>query len=810
MIIPGTSCEFSLRSACHMKTSNRSVLRRSSANMPREWSGLPVAVLCAFGVIFADAACWFNSELHDEGVEVSTTEPCLNCTCSRGTLLCYLRVCPQLPNPPPAGCILLHRYHTCCPELICTDSFEGSNGLEARSEPNEEFDLGDPKALVGNACVVNGSVYGPGSAMDSSTFCEYCYCLRGKQICVKPKCLLPVDGCVPMYEETNCCPVHYNCTYDTPSTSTTTVQTTQLELNQGGCMVDGVYYKEGGKVLGIGYSVCDNCYCLRGILRCEPLSCAPPLFGCTPVIRPGECCAASYNCSGTIEIQPEPNYGHYPIISKDYAKFRKEVHDKNSVTVPTIKNQRTHGSTRHFTGPAFSSSTVKPFFYNSITTQGSKILPKVDQNSLDDRLNRRVETIETTEMTSTVDTTTMTEVFSTETTETTESESTTEFTTTESFPITLKTVLNSTDCTNLNEKSDSFELVETTTLPTTTSVDLEKQETVIFTTKIHTQNTTPALDLALIYNITKSKDPDYEYDYSEPSLPPSLPNLRIIPFVAADALDLENEKHNVIHPQERVTDISHTYNLFSPPVETEGGFIPKQPPILDNLYDEIVTTTTTISPQLREITCILDEQEINHGESIVSETTCNTCGCFYGNIVCQKTICPIPKIDCQKFLLQDPTTCCPLFACDNELPTVVLDRMDSPETVTPDPFRDVIRTEPAPNLQSLIVDVLKRKTTTEKPFSLDKVLQLLFSTEEEVTTTTSTTTTSTTTQRLSTTEFDSNTVDSSTSNVGILKLAGCNIYGRMYRVGRIISELSNPCLECRCTETGVQCRPLKC
>lgn len=45
---------------------------------------------------------------------------------------------------------------------------------------------------------------------------------------------------------------------------------------------------------------------------------------------------------------------------------------------------------------------------------------------------------------------------------------------------------------------------------------------------------------------------------------------------------------------------------------------------------------------------------------------------------------------------------------------------------------------------------------------------------------------------------------------GLLKLAGCNIYGRMYRVGRIISELSGPCLECMCTEVGVQCTPLTC
>lgn len=44
----------------------------------------------------------------------------------------------------------------------------------------------------------------------------------------------------------------------------------------------------------------------------------------------------------------------------------------------------------------------------------------------------------------------------------------------------------------------------------------------------------------------------------------------------------------------------------------------------------------------------------------------------------------------------------------------------------------------------------------------------------------------------------------------LLKLAGCNIYGRMYRVGKIIAELSSSCLECRCTEVGVTCTPLNC
>lgn len=61
-----------------------------------------------------------------------------------------------------------------------------------------------------------------------------------------------------------------------------------------------------------------------------------------------------------------------------------------------------------------------------------------------------------------------------------------------------------------------------------------------------------------------------------------------------------------------------------------------------------------------------------------------------------------------------------------------------------------------------------------------------------------------------TAEFVSKPSISLNDHLGILKLAGCNIYGRMYRVGRIISELSGPCLECKCTEVGVHCTRLNC
>ncbi|XP_037779893.1 proteoglycan 4-like isoform X3 [Penaeus monodon] len=43
---------------------------------------------------------------------------------------------------------------------------------------------------------------------------------------------------------------------------------------------------------------------------------------------------------------------------------------------------------------------------------------------------------------------------------------------------------------------------------------------------------------------------------------------------------------------------------------------------------------------------------------------------------------------------------------------------------------------------------------------------------------------------------------------GLLKLSACDILGRMYKVGEKISELSAVCKECQCTPVGVQCLPV--
>lgn len=121
-------------------------------------------------------------------------------------------------------------------------------------------------------------------------------------------------------------------------------------------------------------------------------------------------------------------------------------------------------------------------------------------------------------------------------------------------------------------------------------------------------------------------------------------------------------------------------------------------------------------------------------------------------------------------------------------------------------------------------------------FSLDSVLKLLFSSnasssnkltetaktpnvssvsdvrEDQETLVASSTSTERLTEETETVETSSKVLDNEIPmSVGsLLKLAGCNIYGRMYRVGRIITELSSPCEECRCTEIGVRCEQLEC
>lgn len=174
---------------------------------------------------------------------------------------------------------------------------------------------------------------------------------------------------------------------------------------------------------------------------------------------------------------------------------------------------------------------------------------------------------------------------------------------------------------------------------------------------------------------------------------------RIIPFLPSDALDAKKkseEKSRYPLLDERVTEPNiYTFtNLFSPPIETEGeptkiflcfwvkidlfagGFVPKEPPLLDNFYDTYHTTgiessavtPITASPiikpnEAKEKSCLSEGLEIRHGEAVTSKNVCVVCVCYYGDIVCQDPRCLPLKKGCHETGILDRATCCPRIIC---------------------------------------------------------------------------------------------------------------------------------------------------
>ncbi|XP_018304258.1 uncharacterized protein [Mycetomoellerius zeteki] len=913
-------------------------------------------------------------------------------------------------------------------------------------------------------------------------------------------------------------------------------------------------------------AACDNCFCAMGAIRCVPLACAPPLQGCSPIVREGQCCPSTYNCSGSIEVKATQNYASYAFVSKDYAKFRKETNfflglpypnHKKRPTIDQSTNPSVEGRGHRVVEERISTSTIDLEEDSSVATYSTAwpstmetdimdneiLIGTVDYKStlevttavtLTNELSSNTESTASFESTpaSTKDaesvigscTTCSTNTFTDSTIMTIENASSTDSSTISLEWTTMLpelTLNNGNDenedtgedenkntseneernedeaterGTTMGEKTDIIEKNKATVHPFAVSTDagemlipdekLSENSTIIKRTGGKRPVTSPSStilmpddilvmnvtvktnvsvghiqgvtinpirsippDIETILNIThREKGEDYDYDYSEQLLPPSLPNVRIIPFVAGDAVvkgkDVPSSKTGyspgsvVVPPKLRPTDASGFYdiatqeNRFSPPVETEGGFMPKEPSYFDVPYRSTdlnleIGTGVTVVPQITNLhkknndlsnKCHFEDMEYRHGEILPRAAFCIICMCYYGEIVCSSEKCPPLKIGCRR--INSEEKCCGKIVCveADESPTVVLDRADATApsqrqpTVSPDPFRDVIKTEPAPDLPSLIEDMIpylvERGITTPKPtsmtasktsaqglvgnqlqhppnfdfmevpliqppfdygeetvdssflekikygvnrgtsstdtvsltydfknqvldhkpfenpeadifdydrtmltklnsttdgskydfyrntteqkfamgnvsetktldrnftgeednrttkydnrtesdnfpsedgkttenvedvtiFSLDNVLKLLFSSntsssnkltettktlnvssvsgvrEDQETLVVSSTSAEGLTEETETVETSSKVLDNEIPmSVGsLLKLAGCNIYGRMYRVGRIITELSSPCEECKCTEIGVRCEQLEC
>jgi hypothetical protein len=54
---------------------------------------------------FPETGCYYQYRHYDEGDQIITNEPCLNCTCHNQMLMCFLRVCPFI-KPVGQNCVV--------------------------------------------------------------------------------------------------------------------------------------------------------------------------------------------------------------------------------------------------------------------------------------------------------------------------------------------------------------------------------------------------------------------------------------------------------------------------------------------------------------------------------------------------------------------------------------------------------------------------------------------------------------------------------------------------------------------------------
>ncbi|XP_049788544.1 uncharacterized protein LOC126192219 [Schistocerca nitens] len=899
----------------------------SSARHPLSQLGLPLpvastvlVVLVALSVlIFSEAAtvgCRHEGVTVPEGGVVATAEPCLSCRCSSGSLQCRLQVCPRMPQPQqlPPGCRLQLQPGKCCPQLVC-------------------------------GCTVGGQQYTEGVRIEvDRAQCKQCYCIRGRVQCTTLKCSPPIHGCTPVISNISCCPTRYECNRRDEERATGTTRASSIE----------------GTISSVGKK-------------------KNKIFERVPLQNYSTTTNNANRSPGTQE-RIHREMGPIDMENKIVSNNGTQNSTANNTTteeVETTTSDIQNATTLNFTSeenvtPTIMTETIPAFTEPENTTENLiqnettvaniiTAMERIDNLSPEDNKTENVTSNEiTTEVTDDI--------------------------------ITLQT--ESTFLTIIPTTIIMPEELDTVNVTVHTNVSISEpgtNNTSLLNNSAPSERVIPP-EIEAIINITQKKDPDYdEYDYNVPSLPPSLPGVRIIPFVAADAV-LENKGSPTVYPKpgkQRPTDnpvfykVSHP-NLFSPPIETEGGFIPQvsnlDGPFYESKYDipyhttginipeshiqldittgTIIPPSITILPKPENERCLSDGHEYRHGAVVPGGTRCSTCACYFGEILCQLSpaaACPPPPPGCRTTPTAthlDLNTCCPRVLCgDMSSPTTAVDIPQLPAppikpniipgvtrkpvtvasgVVTPDPFRDVIRTEPAPDLPALIGDMMlldlrtsttpmpiitseapatdksseqhetsspRSNITLEKlPFLLtgpgpvndsskndtemkdeddsshlfDSVLQFLFPVDSPNVSTKMSPNMFNTSKPPSLITISKNHSNINTMNLnnlhnvsdssemsavfitdssthkreknendkdmlttlpngsltttdqpqilsadpgaasGLLKLAGCNIYGRMYRVGRIISELSGPCLECMCTEVGVQCRPLDC
>ncbi|KZS06181.1 Uncharacterized protein APZ42_030437 [Daphnia magna] len=722
--------------------------------------------------------CLYDGKFYNETQAVHTKEPCLNCSCQTGALRCHLQVCPFLHDiyPPPAGCVLVERKNACCPKLHCPGAHSGGNRL-FRKDPTGQVgawkvreDL--RKRLVKHlaksgsdkqGCVDSGTLYADGSAMMTSSTCEYCFCLKGKQTCVKPRCAEPeLEGCTPRFRDLACCPTHYDCgkhllllllllfssTFNfknglffffgfwlknyTLRSHVANYLTLEITINNN---------KTGDRVRPMSGAAAAN---VRGNDRIFDSSSTTSshhlklansrVFRKKRLTKRSADITATEATTSSQAQSEEPNavtLGPDHLTQEDPQSnleaisaasfFRKAIEESpnNDVQLdliegPHLDSLAIEGSLVESRVPAPMSITDVPEESATVATDDSvpptalteaEDAPISDDLPVSSRLDEEPELIP--------------DELDAEAAE-------------RNVEVSVSSSITSVSQSSARVVGKEEALKTNATAP---PMAAPPPSSANLLPVVENKTAKPMADagqvVPLVPPMLAEEEEPLDYDYSNMELPPSLPNLEIIPFVAADAVmgvpNLEeDERLNLGGVMEQRTPLS--------PASASESKTGNSGDRVEPLNDAINSTMASDKGQPQEKVQPSDEE---------SKTTSTT------------------------------QSSSPMLAFKVTFPP-------RPSSTLPPP-------PPTPSF-------LLRRFTSSRPTARP---------------------TMPTTPRSFNSKFSKPAINNLVGvpapfATGGLRIDSCNIYGQMYRVGRIIDELSGPCVECKCTEIGVNCVNLKC
>ncbi|XP_013412584.1 kielin/chordin-like protein isoform X2 [Lingula anatina] len=231
--------------------------------------------------------CLFEEQIITSGQAfLHPTDPCQQCTCQSGNVMCDLISCPPAKCDNP-----IQREGQCCPECSvcdfsdrlfeegqifvhpddkCQDCVCKSGTVTCNKQVcNSRCTHPVPGQCCPNCgqCMYDGRVYEEGQQFRPEP-CKQCNCQRGNVFCKAVRCP-PLNCTYTVQEPGECCEKCKDCMYQ------------------------GKEYDSGSTWLSPD-NPCMSCQCLGGIVTCAEINCVVPCPQPVPV--PGQCCPMCPTC----------------------------------------------------------------------------------------------------------------------------------------------------------------------------------------------------------------------------------------------------------------------------------------------------------------------------------------------------------------------------------------------------------------------------------------------------------------------------------------------------------------------------------